>query len=148
VSKVFGYRETSQAIRKLARMPQGIVGRASRKALSPILRSAKANLRRNKSYKRGVLSRSLVVRKLKGSTSLSQWVVAASGRGVGISHFVEFGTAPHWQPRRGRMHPGARAKQFLTPAFEAHDDQAVKIMVGELGRGIMAYANLVAYRGR
>src|SRR5690606_26140176 len=76
MSKVTGHRQTAAAIRKLARLPQGIVGKASRKALTPIVRAAKANLRKNKSYKRGVLSRSLVVRKLKGTTSLSQWVVA------------------------------------------------------------------------
>lgn len=148
MSRVTGHRQTAAALRKLARLPQGIVGKASRKALTPIVRAAKANLRKNKSYRRGVLSRSLVVRKLKGSTSLSQWIVAASGRGVGISHLVEFGTAEHFQPKRGRMHPGARAKPFLTPAFEAHDDQAVKIMVDELGRGIMQHARAVAYKGR
>jgi hypothetical protein len=36
-----------------------------------------------------------------------------------IAHLVEFGTAPHWQPRRGIMHPGARAKPFARPAFDA-----------------------------
>jgi HK97 gp10 family phage protein len=148
MSKVTGHRQTAAAIRKLARLPQGVVGKASRKAMAPILRAAKANLRKNKSYKRGVLSRSLVIRKLRGTTSLSQWVIAASGRGIGISALVEFGTAPHWQPKRGRMHPGARAKPFLTPAFEAHDDQAVKIMVDELGKGIMQHARAVAYRGK
>lgn len=117
--------------------------------MSPILRAAKANLRKNKSYRRGVLSRSLVVRKLKGTTSLSQWVVAASGRGVGISHLVEFGTdGPYWQENRKQWHPGSKAKPFLTPAFEAHDDQAVKIMVDELGKGIMQHARAVAYRGK
>lgn len=149
MSRVVGHKQTAAAIRKLARLPQGIVGKASRKAMSPILRAAKANLRKNKSYRRGVLSRSLVIRKLKGTTSLSQWVVAASGRGVGVSHLVEFGTTgPYWQPKRKQMHPGSKAKPFLTPAFEAHDDQAVRIMLKELGDGLMRHAAQVAYKGR
>jgi hypothetical protein len=46
------------------------------------------------------------------------------------------------------MHPGAEAKPFLEPAYFATDDMAVKIMVRELGGGMVRYANQVAHRGR
>ena len=88
------------------------------------------------------------VRLLKSTTSLSEWVIAATGRGVSIAHLVEAGTAPHWQPKRGVMHPGARPKPFLEPAYFAHDEQVVRIMTKELGAGLIAYANAIAYRGR
>jgi HK97 gp10 family phage protein len=148
MSKVTGYRQTAAAIRKLARFPRAKVGAASQKALRPMLAKAKANLRANKSYKRGVLFRSMRIRKLRSSSALSQWVIAATGRGVGIAHLVEAGTAPHWQPKRGVMHPGAKAKPFLEPAYFDHDDQVIQIMTKELGTDLISYANQIAYRGR
>lgn len=148
MSKVTGYRETARAIRRVAQFPRKVVGSASRKALTPMLAKTRANLKKNKSYKRGVLSRSMKIRALKSSTSLSQWVIAATGRGVGIAHLVEAGTRPHWQPKRRQMHPGARAKPFLEPAYFEHDDQVVTIMTKELGVNLISYANQVAYRGR
>lgn len=148
MSKVTGYRETARAIRRVAQFPRAKVGQASRKALTPMLAKAKANLKVNKSYKRGVLYRGMRIRALKSTTSMSQWVIAATGRAVGIAALVEGGTSAHWQPKRGVMHPGAKAKPFLEPAFFAHDDQAVKIMAHELGTKMIAYANQVAYRGR
>ena len=147
-SKVTGFRETARALRKVAAFPKKAVSGASRKALNPMLAASKANLKANRSYHRGVLSRSMKVRQLKSTSALSEWVVSATGRGVGISHLVEFGTAPHFQPKRNRMHPGADAKPFLTPAYEAHDDQAVQTFVNELGQGMVNYAAQVAFRGK
>lgn len=148
MSKVTGHRQTAAAIRRLAQFPRGKVGAASRKALAPMLAKAKANLKANKSYKRGVLYRSMAIRKLRGSSSLSQWVIAATGRGVSIAHLVEFGTAPHWQPRRGVLHPGARRKPFLEPAFDVHADAATKTMLEELTLEIILRARRVAYKGK
>lgn len=113
-----------------------------------MLAAAKRNLKAQGSYKRGVLYRSMRIRKLKSSTSVSNWVVAATGRGIGIAHLVEGGTRPHWQPKRGVMHPGAKAYPFLEPAFFAYDDDVVRIMADELGGGLLRYASTVAYRGR
>jgi len=147
-SRVTGFRETARAIRRVGRYPVQGVGPASRKALSPMLRQSKANLKSNDSYKRGVLSRSMAIRRLKATTALSQWVLAATGRGIGIAHLVEAGTRPHWQPRRGVMHPGAKAKPFLEPAYFAHGDDAIRIFGKALGIGMVSYAQTVAYRGR
>lgn len=148
MSKVTGFRETARAIRRVAQFPRAKVGQASRKALTPMLRTTKANLKANQSYKRGVLYRSMRIRRLRSTSSLSHWVIAATGRGVGIAHLVEAGTRPHWQPKRRQMHPGARAKPFLEPAYFAHDDQVVAILAKELGVGMVRYSNTVAYRGR
>ncbi len=148
MSKVTGYRETARALRKVAAFPKKRVGAASRKALAPMLAASKRNLKANGSYHRGVLYRSMRIRSLKSSSSLAQWVITATGRGVGIAHLVEAGTAPHWQPIRGVMHPGARAKPFLEPAYFAHDEQVVDVMAKELGANLIAYANSVAYRGK
>lgn len=148
MSKVTGFRETARALRRVAQFPRKQVGQASRKALQPMLRDAKANLRKNRSYHRGVLFRSMKIRALKAGTAMAQWVIAPTGRGVGIAHLVEAGTRAHWQPKRGVMHPGARPFPFLEPAFFANDDVAVAIMAKELGAGLISYASQVAYRGR
>lgn len=148
MSKVTGWKETARAIRRAAQFPRGKVGAASRKALTPMLNASKANLRKNKSYKQGVLSRSMRIRALKSGSALSQWVVSATGRGVAIAHLVELGTRPHWQPRRNRMHPGADAKPFLEPAYLATDELAIKIMADEIGVGLIKFAASVGYRGK
>lgn len=148
MSKVTGFRETARAIRELTRFPKRKISTASRKALRPMLAKAKANLKANYSYHRGVLYRSMVIRQWKSTTAMSQWVIAATGRGVNIAHLVEAGTAPHYQPKRRRMHPGARPKPFLEPAYLAHDKEAVDILAKDLGLGLISYANAIAYRGK
>lgn len=148
MSRVTGFRETAAALRKLAKRPPQIVNPAIRKSLQPMLKASKQNLKANNSYHRGVLSRSMAIRKLKSGSSLAQWVIAATGRGIGIAHLVEAGTEPHYQPKRHWMHPGAKAKPFLEPAFFAHDEEAVQIFGREVGQQMVAYASSVAYRGR
>lgn len=113
-----------------------------------MLAAAKTNLKSQGSYHRGVLYRSMKIRALKSTSAMSNWVIAATGRGIAIAHLVEAGTAPHWQPQRGVMHPGAKAKPFLEPAYFAHDEEVVKVMAAELGVGMVRYANTVAYRGK
>lgn len=46
------------------------------------------------------------------------WWLAFTRRARKIAHLVEFGTAPHWQPKRRYMHPGARPRPFFRPAYE------------------------------
>lgn len=55
----------------------------------------------------------------KSSRTRTTWWVSFARRARKIAHLVEFGTAPHAQPRRGIMHPGARPKPFFRPAFDA-----------------------------
>jgi hypothetical protein len=51
-----------------------------------------------------------------------------------IAHLVEFGTLPHYQPRRRVMHPGARPKPFIRPAFDSKKGDVALIF----GRGSWA----------
>ena len=47
------------------------------------------------------------------------------------AHLVEFGTAPHATGRGGmggRMHPGARPKPFMRPAYESKKHEAVEVI--------------------
>lgn len=145
-SGVYGHKQTARSLRRLGRSMRRPVGEASRKALQPVLADAKSNLRANNSYKRGVLFKSMKIRRLKSSGAKITWTVSATGKGVGIAHLVEFGTEPHWQPKRGRMHPGARPFPFLTPAFIDNDDLAIRIFGQEIGPAIELQALRLASR--
>lgn len=52
------------------------------------------------------------------------------------AHLVEFGTAAHWQPKLNWMHPGARPKPFLRPAWDAKQSEAERILVEQIDAGI------------
>lgn len=68
----------------------------------------------------GHLDQGVVIakREAKGALFRVYWV-SFRKRARRIAHLVEFGTAPHWQPLRRIMHPGARPKPFFRPAFES-----------------------------
>lgn len=130
----------------MAQLMQRPVSEASRKALAPVLRDAKSNLRSNGSIITGALYRGMVIR-LKGKKPGSvTHHVAASGEAVGEAHLVEFGTEEHWQPKRGQMHPGAQAKPFLEPAFVSNEKTAVKIFGDSLGPAIERQADRLSKR--
>ena len=126
-SKVSGHRELARNLRKLAKFVERPIGEAQRVSLKPILDRARSNLRANKSNVTGDLSRSLAIRsprsKAKGT---KRALLGPTGKGRGKAHLVEFGTDPHWQPKLGKMHPGAKAKKFLTTAFESEQHIASK----------------------
>lgn len=74
----------------------------------------------------GHLDQGVVVAKTGGrGKALRTFWVSFTKRARYLAHLVEFGTAPHWQPRRKRMHPGARPRPFFTPAYEGTKDETV-----------------------
>jgi HK97 gp10 family phage protein len=148
VSSVTGYKEAARALRQLGRLATKPVGEASKAALTPILKESKDNLKANDSYHRGILYRSMQIRRLKASAAQIVWAVTATGKGVGIAHLVEFGTEAHWQPKRNWMHPGARPFPFLTPAFHENDHLAIQIFGKAYGQALEAQAARLASRVR
>lgn len=64
----------------------------------------------------------IVKRNSRGALFREYWLTFRK-RARYIAHLVEFGTAPHAQPNRGIMHPGARAFPFFRPAFEETKDE-------------------------
>lgn len=140
-SGVAGAKSTARNIRRLPSTIRTPVSQASRYALQPILAASKVNLRANDSVKRGVLIRNMKIRQKPGRRrSLVDTVVTATGKAIPIAHLVEFGTEPHWQPKRGVMHPGADPKPFLTPAYVDHEDEAIKRFGKNVGPRIEAQA--------
>lgn len=103
---------------------------AARAALEPMRAQTSLNALRLRQPDRtpigGHLDQGVVVRKVdgRGKTYRKFWV-SFTRRARYLAHLVEFGTAPHAQPKRKIMHPGARPKPFATPAFESTKDETV-----------------------
>lgn len=145
-SKVSGFKGLKRNSRTLAQNLSRPVNEASREALAPILADAKANLRANGSYITGTLYKGMVIRLKNKKRGRNTMVVAASGKAIGEAHLVEFGTEPHWQPKRGQMHPGAEAKPFLEPAYVKNEKKAVQIFGEEVGPAIERQVNRMSKR--
>lgn len=127
---------------KLAVNLNRIVDRIEGTALDNILKEAIEPMRQetrrnalalrdptNSNPKGGHLDQGVAVQKLKtGPKSKRTWRLGFVRRARKIAHLVEFGTAAHDQPGRGIRHPGARAKPFFRPAFEANKGKALDIV--------------------
>lgn len=128
------YKDAVKNIRRMASVSRPI-NEASRESLKPMLVDAKANLRTVKAsrYVPGPnvvtrqLVRGLVARLKSKKAGETVHVVGAQGKAIKSAHLVEFGTDPHWQPKRKIMHPGAQPFPFMTPAFEKNRASSVRI---------------------
>lgn len=115
------------------------VNKAAVTALIPLKNETQANARRlrqpGKSPSGGHLDQGVTIAR-RQRVSRAVWVcwVAFKGRARGLAHLVEFGTAPHLQPRRRTMHPGAAPKPFIRPAFESQKTEVVRVFGDQMAR--------------
>ncbi|RWN58755.1 hypothetical protein [Mesorhizobium sp.] len=143
---VRGARETSRALRELAKVVSVPINATSRFALQPTLKAAKANVRALPlKEKTGSLEKSLVIKQKPRTSkvnplfqvgpdaSFQRATQFGSRRPVRYAHLLEFGTAPHYQPKRGVVHPGTRPTPWLTPAYFATRDEVVKRFSKKIG---------------
>ncbi|WP_165790812.1 HK97-gp10 family putative phage morphogenesis protein [Pleomorphomonas carboxyditropha] len=149
-SGVTGGAETRAALKALRAALGAPLNEASKRAVEPMAEAAKDLLKRNGSVKAGRLYRIItVVRNRKRSSALRPvYEVGPDGSDPAYreAHLVEFGTAPHFQPELNRMHPGARPKPFMRPAFEQNKEGAVKIFADTIGPAIEKQADRLARR--
>jgi HK97 gp10 family phage protein len=132
---VKGSRETARALRDLANYVAVPLNAASRFALQPTVKAAKAKVQATAfEDSTGALAASLTIRKKPRSSKLNpvHQVGPDSGfrkegrRPVSYAHLIEFGTAPHYQPNRGVVHPGIRPMPFMEPAYNSTKEEVVK----------------------
>lgn len=154
----FGVRGGTQlaaAFRELGRNPSLAGRRRARQAAGKVVsEAAKANLVANDSVVTGALVASMGV--AEDSQKQNRTLVGPRAgkfkkmRPMSYAHFVEFGTAPHWQPNRfgGIMHPGARPKPFLRPAYEQNVTVAAQAYFLEMKQEIEAAAQRISARAR
>jgi HK97 gp10 family phage protein len=154
----FGVRGGIQlvaAFREMGRNPTLASRRRARQAAGQIIsEAAKANLVGNNSVVTGALVASMGV--AEDSQKQNRTLIGPRAgkfkkmRPVSYAHFVEFGTAPHWQPNRfgGIMHPGARPKPFLRPAYEQHVTLVAQTYFLEMKQEIEAAAKRIGAKSR
>lgn len=143
---VRGARETARALRELAKQVSVPLNASSRFALQPTLKKARANvLGLGLDEATGTLARALTVKKAPRSSRLNpvhqvgpdagvdKWTRYGFRRPVKYAHLLEFGTAPHYQPGRGVMHPGTRPRPFLGPAYYQTRDEVVRRFGAKIG---------------
>lgn len=132
---VYGGQKVAGAFRKRSGMLTAPVLRSARNAaLEPMLSAARVHLMANRSVHRGVLLKGMAI----VTTGKNSSALGATGKAISIAHLVEFGTAPHWQPNRHMMHPGARPKPFLRPAFEEMKGTVIATFAQELRMILLA----------
>lgn len=80
--------------------------------------------------KGGHLDEGVVSARVKGTAKRRVWWVSFRKRARYIAHLIEFGTAPHVQPRfkKGFSHPGARPRPFFRPAFDSKKDDILSTL--------------------
>jgi hypothetical protein len=132
---VRGSRETARALRDLANYIAVPLNAASRFALQPTVKAAKAKVQAIAfEDTTGALAASLTIRKKPRSSKLNpvHQVGPDSGfrkngrRPVSYAHLIEFGFPAFYQEGRGVTHPGTRPMPFMEPAYHATKEEVVK----------------------
>lgn len=134
---VTGAKEVAAVLRRISSTPTSAEARKARHtALEVVRQAARQNLAANHSVITGALSKGLGYGEKDARTTALGSVVGTKHATVG--HLVEFGTRPHFQPRRlgGIHHPGARPKPWMRPAFELHKEEVMKILAREILHGL------------
>lgn len=147
-SGVTGDKELAAALRELAKGPSPQeIDAAAISSMQPMLSKTKARFRRTRDFagkypgfpdpkvprNGGHIDEGIVVRKNKvTSKGKRSYRLGATRRSRFLLHLVEFGTAPHFQPRfrGGWQHPGARATPVLIPTFD-EEKSAVPAAFGQ-----------------
>ncbi|MCW5697372.1 MAG: hypothetical protein KIS96_11660 [Bauldia sp.] len=139
---VHGDRALMSTLAELGRTFGGAALDASmRKGLTIVRNQAKTNLVANRSVHRPVLIKSFRTAKDAGRhRHQPRFRLGFVSGGRSIAHLVEFGTRPHYQPRRGVMHPGARPKPFVRPAFDTQGPRAMDMILKDLRTQIIRKA--------
>jgi hypothetical protein len=141
--KIQGDKQLRAALLKLTRIQRTEANAVLQDALEPMKMLTEQNAMRHRQpfqpigghLDEGVVS---VPVKENSSTTRTTWWVSFTGRARKIAHLLEFGTAPHAQPRRGIMHPGARPFPFFRPAFESTKDVTILRLASGIRRIIFS----------
>lgn len=143
---VRGDKETARALRALSQQVGVPLAATSRFALQPTLKTARSNAKSLPlKESTGTLAASLTIKQKPRTSKLNPTFQVGpdsgfqrdtqfgSRRPVRYAHLIEFGTAPHYQPGRGVVHPGSAPHPFLTPAYFATREQVVERFGKKIG---------------
>lgn len=137
--RVTGARQTEQNLMQLSRGMAGQAVTASmRKGVTALRKGAAARyatIRDPETANGKHVDQNLAIEKIKGRTRLDpayKMGGAVGTRSASVLHLIENGTAPHFQPKRGIMHPGARANPIMETTFRADGKKVIGIVADDL----------------
>lgn len=138
---VHGAKDVQRAFRQMASAARRPVAEASRFALQPVLKAAKANT------PHASIKKALVLKQGKAPKDRVVYAVGGDPKNPDyrLLHLLEFGVEPHLI--NGAQHPGHAAQPFLTPAFEAEGANAIRRFGEKLGPAIEKQAARLAKKG-
>ena len=143
---VRGAKQVSAAFRQMATAAKRPVAEASRFALQPILKAAKANTTHQS------VKDALVLKQGKAPKDRVVYAIGGDPKNPDyrLLHLLEFGTDPHPNAGQfaGTMHPGTDPQPFLTPAFEEHGATAIKRFGERIGPAMEKQAARLARKVR
>lgn len=142
--EIEGFEALEQQLKEISQSQgKAAVRKSLKKAAKPVADAARGTAAFHD--KTGKLRKSIAV-----STRLSRRQAALQrragrddvmvfvGPGGAHGHLIEFGTKPHINKGKfaGTKNPGTRTRPFMRPAWEAHKDQSLKILIEELWKNI------------
>lgn len=149
-SRMTGAADINRAFRNTASGLNVPLNDAARKSLRPMLREAKANLKRNDNIESGKLYSLLsIIRDRSAPKDKPTYAIgpdASKSPHYRVAHLVELGTAPH--NINGWIHPGASPSPFMRPAFEAMKAEVIRLFGAEIGPAIERRIAAVARRAK
>lgn len=142
-ANVRGLAELGQALEQMgAAIEKRVLGRAVKAAAVHVLELAKQKAPRgtgartnSRGQSIGHMADSLIAVQKKTKLGEVKDTVGSATHGP-LLHLLEFGTAPHRQPRSRRQHPGASAKPFLRPAIDEGGGKAIEIFAEKVEAGV------------
>lgn len=123
LSVTVDFEQIQQAFRRLGATIQNVIEEAALAGADVIRSDAATRVMISSTIKTGALFRNIIV-ETKERQPNSVMVGIGPRRSIFYAHWVEFGTKPHYQPKRHYYHPGAQAFPFLFPAYETKKNEA------------------------
>lgn len=137
--RVVGARQTEMNLLQLSRGAAGQAVTASMTKGVRALEKAASNryqlLRDPKTANGKHVDQNLAVEKTKGRSRLDpsfKMGGKVGTRAVSVLHLIENGTAPHYQPKLGITHPGARANPIMEQTFRTDGPRVIELVATDL----------------
>ena len=154
-TQIMGLKQLTDNLKKIGKLAEGNAAIAmARTGANVFKKAAKEKVPQEKGSIEGIkysvksnLKESIIVKQIsRGPHIVYATTIRPGKKGVRYAHLVEFGTRPHPEPRKGKkskgpmfisqtgksywsvMHPGAKKKPFMTPAFENNSSKALTKM--------------------
>lgn len=137
--RVEGARQTELNLMQLSRGMAGTAVSASmRKGVNALKKGAEGRYRQIRDPETAPgkhVDQNLAIERQKGRSRLDpsyKMGGKVGTRSASVLHLIENGTAPHYQPKRGIMHPGARPNPIMEHTFRSDGPRVIELVATDL----------------